>query len=172
MIQKFNEFVSEGLWKSGVERAKTNSARLEDITPLREVFNFFKTCIKAQFPKTEVEPKMDDESKTMCCITFSPFDGKNYFLNLEFFVEFRNRDDDQNLRTVYTKFYNSFNDWNEMNRVKLSYPDMISNGDKKKQDLKKYQHILGIFLDRLFRSTSSKLTQSEIRDILLDTTNI
>ena len=163
--------VNEGFWKDGIKRAKENKTRLEDINPINDVFNFFKTCIKMKFPKTDKEPTLKEEAESTYNLVFSPSDGKNYFLNFNEYVVC-GKDIESDTRKVYTAFWRTLDAFVHMKRVRLSNADMISNADKYKQDLKRYENIKGVFLERLQRTISPKLTKEEVRNILLDTNYI
>lgn len=166
--------INEGMWKSGIERAKSDKTRLGDADNLQDVFKFFKKCIKAKFPKTNIVPELEVGSKTTCCVTFSPFDGKTYFLNLEMFVKYGDVVYEYDLRKVYTAFWNALRDWVHIKRDRLNNVKLVNDADndKLRQDLKKYEYISGVFLERLEKTISPKLTQEEVRDILLNTNDI
>lgn len=166
--------INEGLWKSGIERAKSDKTRLGDADPLQDVFKFFKRCIKTKFPKTNIVPQMEVGSKTTCHLSFSPFDGKTYFLNMEFFVKYGRDGHELDTRKVYTAFWNELNNWVHTKRDVLNNQDLVNDADndKLRQDLKKYEYIAGVFLERLEKTISPKLSKEEVRDILLNTNDI
>lgn len=169
--------IDESFWKSGIQRASDNKTRIEDANPIDDVFQFFSTCIKKQFPNTTIKPRLEVENKKCFEITFSPFDGKDYFLNIGLGIKFDHVinfvfKEEITTRFIFTKVYMELHRFNENTRNHIdTTKSSIIDKDKLRSTLKKYQYIEDVFLDKIQKVRNIK-DELKAREILLDTSDI